>query len=217
MKIKIAELENKNYEHSAKNKKHQHEQISESKRAKAKIQDLNLHLQQRMQFEDCLKSDIKVLNVKVSEMSVQIRNEKMRNVEIEKLYGMSKNRITELEHRIACKQEQIDSLRKSSEELRGQVVRLHEEKDNLASALEDKYHLKLEQRDMQIKQLKNKLEEQEEKMRESTRRHDDLTQYRGQMFMDTSRGESSGLHANEDQRNTTKVSTEALSDCCFCF
>lgn len=200
--MKIAELENKRHDDSAYNKNQQRE--SEYKKAKAKIEDLNLHLQQRMQFEDHLKNDIKILHEKVSDMSVQIRNEKMKNVEIEKLYSMSKNRIAELEIRIAHKQEQVDTLRNSSEELRGQVVHLHEEKDNLACALEDSYHLKLQQRDMQIKQLKNKLEEQDEKARKSTRRQDDLTQFREHLFMN--RGESSGLRTKEDRpRNTTKV------------
>ena len=209
LKAKIAELENKDYEQNAKNKKQQHELISDFQRAKAKIQDLTLSLQQRMQFEDHLKSDIRALNAKLSELSVQMRNEKMKNVEIDKLYSMSKNRITELEHRIACKQEQIDTMRQSSEELRGQVVRLQEEKDNLASALEDNYHLRLEQRDMHIKQLKDKVEEQDEKIRDRTRRYDDLGQYQRKMFTDTWRGESSGnvQLGNDIQRNTTKVTT----------
>lgn len=202
-KVNISELVDRNYEDNAEHRRQQHELLSESKKANEKIEDLHLHIKQRIQFEDQLKSDIEVLKSKISGLSLTVENKIFEKAEISKLYTSSKGRMTELEDNIQDKEEQIENLKISSEELRGQVLRVREEKDNLASTIDDNYQVMLEQQYMQIKLLENKLSEQEEKLSNCTRHNNEITQ----LLMNSRKVECdvNMLHENDHQRRATKV------------
>ena len=84
------------------------------------------------------------------------RTTETQKTEIANLYGISKGII-------AHDEEQIAQLKKGSEELRGQVLCLHQEKNTLANTV-DQFQLFVARHKVEMERLENKIKEQEQQM-----------------------------------------------------
>lgn len=100
-----------------------------------------------------MENEIKTLKGKTAEINKKTESQK---TEIAHIYSLSKGKLTKGE-------KQLEKLKKGSEELRGQVLCLQEEKKGLAGAV-DEHQLFVARHRIEMERLENKIKEQEEKM-----------------------------------------------------
>lgn len=100
-----------------------------------------------------MENEIKNLKGKTAEINQKTESQK---TEIAHIYSLSKGKLTKGE-------KQLEKLKKGSEELRGQVLCLQEEKKGLAGAV-DEHQLFVARHRIEMERLENKIKEQEEKM-----------------------------------------------------
>ncbi|XP_031573060.1 centrosomal protein of 290 kDa-like [Actinia tenebrosa] len=151
--VRISVLEDFKVQSDAEHERRQQEAVSECKRANAKIDELRKELHLDLKSTSVLENEIKTLKGKTAEINQKTESQKS---EIANLYRLSKGKVNKDD-------EQIEKLKKGSEELRGQVLCLQEEKESLASTM-DAFQLFVARHKIEMERLENKIKEQEGKM-----------------------------------------------------
>lgn len=156
-------------------------------------------------METNLKDEIEALKGNIEELSRKAESDQLEIIEITKLHTFSKGRVAELEDSIDEKEQQIEKLKSSNEELWGQIRCLRGDKQDLTSTL-DNHELLLKQRNIEIEVLESRLSSQEETLNNCKRRNNQLTQLQDQTLKNKKKMETQvNLHEGHLQKRAAKV------------